>query len=275
MEFSEILKSTAKIMATEFAEITKQIKHRGKKGRTRETIVEKFLYHFLPKKYSVGTGEIVSSNGQVTKQQDVVIYGEFNSPMFYNNKEIIVFPAECIYATIEVKSNLNESELIKSIENIISVKTLKRDAYLKLELNSIQARQLRAYYREFFDYEGSFFPIYSCIFAYDSIKLETLAKYLNAYCVNNKIGIHHRVDSIIVLNKGIIANYDNIKKQYFERPSNSTALCFFETPRESLLFFYEFLWTSLILSYMHKIDISKYLCFRRERDLKIVQIKQK
>lgn len=271
MEFSEILKSTAKIMAIEFAEITKQIQHRGKKGRTRETIVEKFLRHFLPKKYSVGTGEIVSSSGQITKQQDVVIYDEFNAPMFYKNKETVVFPAECIYATIEVKSHLNESELIESIENIISVKTLKRDAYLKLGLNSIQAKQLRAYYRAFFDYEGSFFPIYSCIFAYDSIKLETLAKYLNSYFAKNKTGTHHRVDSIIVLNKGIIANYDNLKKQYLERSSNSTLQCFFEAPRDSLLFFYEFLWTSLTLSYMHKIDISKYLCFARMRDLKILR----
>jgi hypothetical protein len=93
--------------------------HRGELGRITEEIIRGVLHRTLPKRFSIGTGVIINSNGDVSAQTDIVIYDHFfNSPLL-SEYGACVFPVECVYATIEVKSVLSLSNLKKSIADIM------------------------------------------------------------------------------------------------------------------------------------------------------------
>ena len=94
-EFKSIV---AKLQA-EFSR-SRSIQHQGLKGTARErAIVTEFLRDHLPDKYSVGSGEIVDSTGQVSRQQDIVIYDGHNMPVLQNFGETKVFFAEQVHVT--------------------------------------------------------------------------------------------------------------------------------------------------------------------------------
>jgi hypothetical protein len=56
--------------------------HRGDRGEFRERIIEQFIRPFLPECYSIGSGEVFSADGGMSKQVDVVIYDQ----LFSNGK---------------------------------------------------------------------------------------------------------------------------------------------------------------------------------------------
>jgi len=74
MKLSSILGSIAKKLLIDFDEVTSQLEHRGLKGMAREgSIVEEFLRKYLPPTVATGHGEIVSSDGGVSNECDVVV----------------------------------------------------------------------------------------------------------------------------------------------------------------------------------------------------------
>jgi hypothetical protein len=99
----------------------------GKRGDQREKALKAFLEKYLPKKFSLGTGNIIDSKGNISRQCDIVIYDSLNCPILYTENEYQLFPAEAVYAVIEVKSVLSALEIDNCIENIRSVKSLIRD----------------------------------------------------------------------------------------------------------------------------------------------------
>lgn len=103
-------------------------RHGGDKGLRREDALRGFLREVLPPKYGVGRGEVVSALGDISKQMDIVIYDALHAPMIFTSATSRIFPAESVYATIEVKSRLTVATLDSCIENILSVKRLPRNA---------------------------------------------------------------------------------------------------------------------------------------------------
>lgn len=92
--------------------------HRGEAGRITEEIIRGVLERILPKRFSLGTGVIINSLGKASAQTDIVIYDNFfNSPLL-SEFGANLFPVECVYATIEVKSVLSLAELKKAIADI-------------------------------------------------------------------------------------------------------------------------------------------------------------
>jgi hypothetical protein len=76
----------------------------------------------MPKRFSIGTGVIFSAHGEVSRQTDIVIYDNFyNSPLLSEFGSSI-FPAEIVFATLEVKSVLTKRELRKSIDAIMQIR---------------------------------------------------------------------------------------------------------------------------------------------------------
>ena len=85
MSFSleETLESVGQKMVVDFDELSRQVKHRGLRGRIREiTVVRDFLSPRLPKQLELATGEIVSSDGSVSRQMDVVVFDGLKCPGF-------------------------------------------------------------------------------------------------------------------------------------------------------------------------------------------------
>ncbi len=76
-------------------EISSTIRHKGERGRSRETGVAGFLKENLPEAFGVGTGEVfsISSEG-VLPQCDIVIYDRMRTPIFGKDKSIQQIPIE-------------------------------------------------------------------------------------------------------------------------------------------------------------------------------------
>ncbi len=85
--------------------------HAGEQGSSNEKILIELLTNYLPKRYAIGRGKIVSYNEEDTNQQDVIIYDPYlNSPL-YTEDGFLIAGIESVYGVIEVKTTLNKSEL--------------------------------------------------------------------------------------------------------------------------------------------------------------------
>jgi len=105
--------------------------HGAEKGLRRDSVLGQFLARYLPPAYGVSRGEVVDAGGAISKQVDVVVYDAFHSPVLQDSEVSRIFPAECVYAAIEVKPRLNAGSLTEAVLNIASVKTLYRSAIVE------------------------------------------------------------------------------------------------------------------------------------------------
>lgn len=101
-------------------------------GDAIETPVRRRLEQVLPRGIAVGSGCVIDSYGNCSRQQDVVLYEQGVCPVFSINDtpESTYYPCEGVMAVIEVKSAISSSELEDAFEKIASVKRLRRyDVY--------------------------------------------------------------------------------------------------------------------------------------------------
>lgn len=184
--------SIARKMLIDFEE-TSDIQHRLTKGEERETVVVKeYLKKYLPAKYGVTAGEIIDSDGNISKQQDIIIFDYLNTmPLFSldNDSETQSrVPIENVYAVIEVKSSLSNSEIDDAIEKYDSVTKLKQHP---MSVNPV------------LNIDTGFPAPAGFVFAFSSVaKLESLAVHLKHK--RESSGLNKHLTSILVLNKGII-----------------------------------------------------------------------
>jgi hypothetical protein len=94
------------------------------KGRAREIFVSDLLVPFLDRSYGVCSGIIIDGMDKQSKQIDIIIYDSKILPPIMLTAGEGVIPYEAVLGTIEVKSNLDNRELNKSIENARSIKVL-------------------------------------------------------------------------------------------------------------------------------------------------------
>ena len=125
MRLLEALRNqTAKIAAD--LDNSKLFTHMGDRGAFREAIIKDFLRPFLPDCYGLSSGEIFSMSGTQSAQVDIVVYDALFSTVLFRNGPQQLFPAESVYGSIEVKSNLSRSEFDRACANVASVKGLPR-----------------------------------------------------------------------------------------------------------------------------------------------------
>src|SRR5690242_2903473 len=85
--------------------------HHGEDGRHVEGIIRGVLEKLLPKRFSIGSGFVINFDGQMSLQQDIVLFDNVdNAPLMYEGNSG-VFTAESVYATIEVKKTLDSASL--------------------------------------------------------------------------------------------------------------------------------------------------------------------
>lgn len=169
--YSALIKS-GKILEGYF-EQSKNILHNGSKGTVRENIVNKVIRPFLPACYGLSGGEAFDSEGNTSKQLDLVVYDSVFSYIIPYIDNYIQFPRESIYGNIEIKSFLNKDELMKAIDNIKSMKSLKREGthswtvtpLVSIKINGLPDNTDRN-------------PYFGIIFAYDSVEALTVLNYL-------------------------------------------------------------------------------------------------
>lgn len=107
-------------------EKTKYIRHNTGKGTAREDAFHQFLHDYLPTRYTSAKGEVVSVDGHVSNQCDVVIYDATQCPRLLAADEHSIFPLECVYGVIEVKSDLTSERLVEAYANLASIRKMYR-----------------------------------------------------------------------------------------------------------------------------------------------------
>lgn len=99
--------------------------HPGLRGRVREIVTEKLLKPILPPGIEIGTGKITDSKNNFSAETDLIIYSRLTLPPLIYGHSTGVFPVEsCLYA-IEVKSQLNATELKSSIDKFKRLRSLQ------------------------------------------------------------------------------------------------------------------------------------------------------
>jgi hypothetical protein len=124
-------------------------KHNPTIGILTEEILRSFLKTYLPKSISVEQGFILSENGEISKQCDILIYdSNFYAP-FYRINDIVVVPADSVIAVIEVKTTLTKPifhDVINYFENISLITSAKKYLFV---YNSCDINNLSGYFHSY------------------------------------------------------------------------------------------------------------------------------
>jgi hypothetical protein len=101
------------------AQLSGLLSHGSTVGQAREFLVTRVLRTILPASVHVGSGKVIDSRGECSKQIDVVVYDP-RFPLMKVEGGGLYF-VEGVLATIEVKSTINSAELRASLDNCKSV----------------------------------------------------------------------------------------------------------------------------------------------------------
>lgn len=229
MNIVEIFDEVAKQMRSDFEKARKAVKQPGLKGASYEETFRTFLRDYLPQSLDISTGILVDAHGSVSRQLDVIISDSAKTPIFYRSGNLRVIPVECAYAVIEVKSYLDANELDRIFQNMESARNLTKTAYFKPTGVIIYSDKL-------YGREWEIWPVNYYVFAYDSIELMTLAEHIDARHQAKKLPEHSRIDTVCVLDKGVICNQhaDGIFDA-LPQPGSKLNIC--KTARSLLLFY--------------------------------------
>jgi hypothetical protein len=86
--------------------------------------VRRFLREHLPKRFDVGSGFVIDSLDNISKQTDVIIYDALNCPVYRASDVAAIIPSDNVAAIVEVKSRLDKETMRQAFENIRAVKSL-------------------------------------------------------------------------------------------------------------------------------------------------------
>jgi hypothetical protein len=214
--FARILQGTAQSLDVEFQHLTSQITHPGAKGSAREkTLIRELLRKYLPARFGLTRGEIVSSNDEVSAECDAIIYDALESPALYTNEDYQIVPVEAVYAVIEVKSHLDSDELEKTFKNFQKIKRFPKKAFIP-----VQPELKRRF--NCFGKVSDYFPVAGFLFAYrSSTSLDTLATRLRD--LQKDTLPDHRIELVCALDSGCLFNADSTLTLF--TPSPNTTVC--------------------------------------------------
>lgn len=102
------------------------VHHAGDRGMEREDLVQEFLSPLLAEQFGIGRGEIRASNGEWSKQEDLIIYDRISCPRLFVGSRTQIFPVESIAAVIEVKTRLGTKEIKDASANISQARRLQK-----------------------------------------------------------------------------------------------------------------------------------------------------
>ncbi|HEU4455056.1 MAG TPA: DUF6602 domain-containing protein [Longimicrobium sp.] len=190
----------AQQMRLDFTKAQNAFSHSGLKGSANEETLRKFLQQYLPRSIEISGGQLIDSEGTISKELDLVLSDAFNTPIFFESDHTRVIPIECAYAVFEVKAFLDKAELIKSYNNMKSVKALVKKAFFGTKGDIVEAEYL---YGQWWEH----WPVQHFVFAYDSSGLDSLKANLDELQAGDPV--HQRIDSICVLDKGVVLNRDS------------------------------------------------------------------
>jgi len=102
-----------------------RILHPGEYGVYREKAVSELLQLFIPESLGIGTGFIITNQGDVSSQCDIIVYDRSSTPNIVTNSHQRFFPVESVLAVGEVKSDISSiSQLVSYLVKLSLIKGL-------------------------------------------------------------------------------------------------------------------------------------------------------
>lgn len=172
----------------------------------RETFIQEIVSRFFPRSYRTAKGSIFDSYGSRSQSIDCVVCAP-NHPLFLDSLgRVTTLLADGVQCAIEVKPDLrdqpgdfgksrqNKPELVRALEQVRSVKLLRR-RHSALFINPGSPERLDHTLRV---------PAY--LFAVEPTPISALCKYVADYYFFHKTPLAEQVDMIAVLGSGVIVN---------------------------------------------------------------------
>lgn len=222
-DISKVLESQSKLSSN--------ICHRGLIGQNREIFIKNFIEKSFPKKFVIGTGEILDSANNLSRQADIVIYDEFMPTFDYGASNH--FLSNGVLSHVEVKSNLTSDELKNALDVTKSIKSLNRDIDAHAHFGDLPKK------------------ITSFLFAYDGVSKQTFKRRFREY-YQSESDVDNFVDAVCVLNKYVMI------KDPGEKDKRTKPL-FLETKEDSLMVFFARLFDSMQKTWTGIPNFYKYL----------------
>lgn len=245
---ANIFDSISKKMMLEFEVSRNTFSHNGLKGSANEVILIDFLRKYLPKKIEITSGQIIDTEGHISKQIDIILCDSFATPMLYEINNIRVIPIETVYAVIEVKAIINSSDVETIINNMLSVKKLIKKAFYKK--NGIIKSTINM-----FDREWEIWPVHYYIFGFTSENAFSVRDEINRFHSDLNLQPWERIDTGCILDKGAFINTHRdgeLIGKIDALPSNNTDF-YFMPSRRPLIAFY-----TLIMHYLNQAEIPDF-----------------
>ncbi|AVF44226.1 hypothetical protein RFH95_00465 [Acinetobacter nosocomialis] len=115
--------------------------HPSEFGLYREELVKEYLKNILPDRMEIGSGFVVTANGLISTQCDIIIYDKTVTPLIKNEKNQRFFPIESVVAIGEVKSKLTLSDLKDALLKLAKSKGLRDVLYSPAYVYSIRNKK--------------------------------------------------------------------------------------------------------------------------------------
>jgi len=117
--------------------LASRIDHHGIEGEIREIAARNCVEPFLTQSYQCGTGKVIDSLDNLSDQMDLVVYHRKVVPPILVNRDLGLFPVECVRYAFEIKSKLTATEIrdankkFASIARLISFPKTQDDGSIK------------------------------------------------------------------------------------------------------------------------------------------------
>jgi|CXWL01.1.fsa_nt_gi hypothetical protein len=230
MDIESIFRYSAEKMKLEWATIKASLDQSGDKGTALEKTVMQFLRPYIPKNLGMVSGEITDSDGNSTKQMDIIIYDEIKAPLLYDVGDIRVIPIECVYAVIEVKSNIaSQNDVDDIFEKMLSVKKLQKTSFYPTQGATIHSVSI-------YGKDWTIWPVHFFAFSIDSMSIDTLATKIDQKHKEQKLDVEKRIDSVCVLEKGVIFN-KLVSGSYSALPEPNSEITFHHSENPWMFFY--------------------------------------
>jgi hypothetical protein len=127
VNLSGLFKSLEEEMCAALDTKRKHLAHAGLKGDATEAQWAAWLEQYLPARYQVKhSAQVVDVNGDVSEQQDIVLFDRQYTPFLFNQNGHVYIPAEGVYAVFETKQEVSAEFIRYAGGKAASVRRLKR-----------------------------------------------------------------------------------------------------------------------------------------------------
>ena len=122
-------------LAAQIERIRAGSKHSTIKGTSIEVVLRRMLREYLPGHFSVGLGQIANSSGELSPQQDILVYdGKAFPHLAVNEDSSVIVCCESIVAAIECKTYWKQDEIEKHYTGTVDVESKRCEKFQDKDL---------------------------------------------------------------------------------------------------------------------------------------------